>query len=347
MGLIDKVLEQNRGSYGKLEDLVGIGRDLVAAGLGGSNAEGEEQGVGEKNVSDLEKEQKQVERRVTFMAVEAALREDDFETAYSYVVNRLTPSGTEFTAPNTKDTSTKHTRQQPRHANKDEEDDDPSWRAAFLAGRYRGSSTPPTLRRLEQRTELLSLALLLAPPSALTDVLANWRRCKEETQKLLLERQQAEERFDDRADKHSIVSGSALPGDWGVGGEEQPDLVLGQGRREMGRLGGSSSIGGGSGGGGGEAPVSMFDLTRSAARALSKGAFPLRAAVGGRPGSGSGSGSEGDGMAGSGEGLGPRVRKRDLVANAVSGGANVVGGGLASGIGWVLGAPAAGREGAE
>ena len=115
---------------------------------------------------------------------------------------------------------------------------------------------------------------------------------------------------------------SSLPGNFTV--SDQPAMVLNQQRREMGRMTGAGS-------GNSDAPVSMFDLTRSAAQAFSRNAFPLRGATR------SSSGHEAPGMEESTETLesdggdGQRVRRRDMVANAVSGG-------LASGIGWMLGA---------
>ena len=209
------------------------------------------------------------------------------------------------------------------HSNAANRDDDTSWRAAFLAGRYRPAiASSPTLRRLEQRTELLSLALLLAPVSALTEILTAWRKCEEEMTSLQLSQQQAEEEFDDRADKYQSLS--SIPGNFTVQGE-QPALLFNQQRREMGRMTGK--------GGETEAPVSMFDLTRSAAQALSKNAFPLRNVTRSFSGDDTGGMEESVESLGSDGGLDSqqRVRKRDMVANAVSGG-------LASSLGWVLGA---------
>lgn len=333
IGLIDKVLEQNANSYTKLDDLVDIAQNLVSAGLPPTeDSNGEvEQVSGE----ELGRRLKLAERRVTFMAVEAALREDDFETAYSYVVNRLTPSGADINAPDPARAAKKHARNGSTASTRatPQREDDVSWRAAFLAGRYRSpSSASPTLRRLEQRTELLSFALLLAPTSALTEILAVWRRCEEETSSLQLSQQQAEEEFDDRADKR--ISTSALPGNFTMSGE-QPEMVLNQKRREVGRMGAATGAAG-AGGKAGEdvAPMSMFDLTRSAARAFSRNAFPLHAGAT----TGTRASTEGerdmtasyDSIGSDGGGDQHRVRKRDMVANAVSGG-------LASGLGWVLG----------
>ena len=339
INLISKVLEQNPRSYTKVDDLIAIGQNLVSAGL---PVEASEANVDELDehldaAEALASKRKDAERRVTFMAIEAALREDDFETAYSYIVSRLTPSNADIIVPN--NSKSKHVRNASTSSTTAPNNDDVSWRAAFLAGRYRpATASPPTLRRLEQRTELLSIALLLAPTSALTDILSAWRRCEEEMTALQLSQAQEEQDFDDRADRREAPP-SNLPGHF-VLPDEQPQMLLGQKRREMGRRGADE-----------DAPVSMFDLTRSAARAFSRNAFPL--------GSGGGSGAAGRGgneaaaaarspasedtsrdMSGSIDSLGSvgsgetelqRVRRRDMVTNAVSGG-------LASGLGWVLGA---------
>lgn len=82
-----------------------------------------------------------------------------------------------------------------------------------------------------------------------------------------------------------------------------------------------------------------FDLTKSAAQALSKNAFPLRGAAK------SISDHNTSAMEMSTESLSSngdadnqlRVRKRDMVASAVSGG-------FASGLGWVLGAKPVSQE---
>ncbi|CAK1355080.1 unnamed protein product [Cercospora beticola] len=325
ISLIVKVLEQNPRSYTKLDDLIDIARNLVSSGL---NDESDERLSGESPLESIDKRKKDSERRVTFMAVEAALREDDFETAYSYVVNRLTPSGADIEA--SQNARKIHKRQRSSRAQNSIDDDDISWRAAFLAGRYRPTTTtPPTVRRLEQRTELLSLALLLAPTSALTEILAAWRRCEEEMTSLQLSQQEAEQAFDDRADKR--LSGGSLPGTFAFG-DEQPDLILNQKRREMGRMGGAS------GRGNDESPLSMFDLTRSAAKAFSKNAFPLRDTAAARSSAEYGRSMEDSTHSLESDGSGhDRVRKRDMVANAVSGG-------LASGLGWVLGATPAQQQ---
>jgi hypothetical protein len=82
-----------------------------------------------------------------------------------------------------------------------------------------------------------------------------------------------------------------------------------------------------------EAPMGLFEVARGAAIALHKNAFPLRGAADtSRIPAGAGAAGSGDAERSfspdQGEG---RVRKRDMVSNMVTGG-------LASGIGWVLGA---------
>jgi hypothetical protein len=319
VSLISKVLEQNPRSYAKLDDLVSIAQNLVSSGVAKHDDDDEEDAT---SVHDVAAKRKEAGRRVTFMAIEAALREDDFETAYSYIVSRLSPSGaiSPLQANASKNGSNgKHLGHVKRSSQaRNNIEDDISWRAAFLAGRYRPSSAiAPSVRRLEQRTELLSLALLLAPTSALTEILAAWRRCEEEMTAQQASQQADEDEFDDQADKRLP---SALPGNFTVaGGSDQPALILNQKRREMGRIGNAGE----------EAPLSMFDLTRNAARALSSNAFPLG-------GSGRASLEHSRESIGSDTPSSPisnqdRLRKRDLVANAVSGG-------LASGLGWVLGA---------
>ena len=99
IGLISKVLEQNPGSYTKLDDLVDIGRNLVSADLPQRDMSRDVSREVTEDADELESKRKNAERRVTFMAIEAALHEDDFETAYSYIVNRLTPSSGDIQAP--------------------------------------------------------------------------------------------------------------------------------------------------------------------------------------------------------------------------------------------------------
>ncbi|KAL2351017.1 secretory pathway protein Sec39-domain-containing protein [Cryomyces antarcticus] len=431
ISLLSKVLAQNPGSYAKLDDLIDIGRNLVIAAPLSSNNGGDGKDVeideaggtrgppSGPTEAEVERAKREAERRVTGMAIEAALAEDDFETAYSYVVNRLThsaptPSPSALSIPGSKPPSRTASSRTPsyqeKQANPETQDiDNISWRAAFAAGRYRPStssasliassynsqamhqgaaSSAQNLRHLEQRLDLLSAALLLAPATAIVEILSVWRRCEEELS-ALLKQDEAEDDFNDRA-RTGNVHKSALPG--GFETDRDEGMIVGQERREVGRLGGTNSRRDGGGpnskprpgsatsfgrtGTGRnstkleeEAPMGLFDVARSAAAAFGRSAFPLRGASGtatpistfdstrsaaarasddditmaGMEGSTgslgtdrtdhsrtfSGSGSETGSLRDGREA--ERVRKRDQLANAVTGG-------LASGIGWVLGA---------
>ncbi|MCJ1454761.1 hypothetical protein MMC28_005114 [Mycoblastus sanguinarius] len=299
MSLIGRILEQNPRSYTHLDDLLEIGQNLVAAGL-------TQQAQGSSTTTDPDQQALLARRRITRMAIEAALEEDDFETAYSYVINRLsTADHATPSLPNIPEqTITAH--------------DDISWRAAYQAGRYpTGISSRSTLRRLEQRMELLSQALLLAPPSALSEVLTVWQKCEQEMAAQIAREAREEQQWNERGDRK-------------VPGEFAADLSpVAQKARDPTR---GALIE--------EAPIGLFDVARGAAAALSKNAFPLRGAQKagsdvpskdshGRPLSMASAGSSDDGS-GSGSGGTGRVRKRDMVSNMVTGG-------LASGIGWVIG----------
>lgn len=294
MLLVGKILNQNSRSYTKLDDLLDIGQNLVAAGLTigtdeSDSADGDQQGPALPSLV--------ARRRIISMAIEAALKEDDFDTAYSYVVNRLQQDHNELSS----------------------NGDDTSWRAAFKAGCYLATkaSGSSTLRRLEQRMELLSQALLLAPTSALSDILEVWRQCEEDLNSALTQEAEAEENWDARGDRK-------IPGQFS--GYSSP---VTQKSREPSRAAMNE-----------EAPMGLFDVARGAAATLSKNASLLSSS---RNAAGAGSLqtvherssskiSGGDNDIGSGPDADGRVRKRDIVSNMVTGG-------LASGIGWVLGAP--------
>jgi protein transport protein SEC39 len=296
ISLIEKILAQNPGSYVRLQDLVSIGTNFVLAGL--TFHSHDESLDREPSQEEVETAKVNAQRRVIGMAIEAALNEDDFETAYSYVVNWLdTSSSAARTSIDSKRPSSR--------VGDEKTEDDIAWRAALAAGRHKSMSAsttvsaPPALRRLEQRMELLSQALLLAPSTALPEVLSAWRRCEEEMSILLA---------DETPEVESVPSG--IPGAF------MESSIPSQMRREVGR--GASE----------EAPVGLFDVARGAAAAFSKSAFPLRAvAESARSGSAAGSIDQSSDQDNADK---DRVRRRDMVASAVTGG-------LASGLGWVLG----------
>ncbi|PSN68248.1 secretory pathway Sec39 [Corynespora cassiicola Philippines] len=323
LALLRRLLAQNSRSYTHLDDLISIGQNLVISMP--STIMDDQTDTSLLDPATIEKKKSIAERRVIGMAIEAALEEDDFETAYSYVVNRLTPSSPLDVSPAASNSSHRDSFGSYDSSKQDEDSEDVAWRAALQAGRHNsspastswsqaGTTARPDLRRLEQRMELLSQALLLAPPRHLEEVLGVWQQCEAEMMALLTEETEAEQRFNDAADRK-------LPGAFAN------ETVAVQPRREVGR------------GAVEEAPMGLFDVARGAAAAFSKSAFPLRG--GSQPGSRVVSteydNSHGRGsmdMSDSGSmhsGTDDRVRKRDMVASAVTGG-------LASGIGWVLGA---------
>ncbi|KAI9809519.1 MAG: hypothetical protein M1827_006825 [Pycnora praestabilis] len=309
IGLLGKILEQNPGSYLKLDAILGIGRNMVAAGLLNPIRD-------EAFLTTSAEEKKRLtrvaERRITGMAIEAALEAQDFDTAYSYIFNRLAPT-----------TSTSISEQVSAGLASSDQQDDVSWQVIFLAGRHQFYTIPESisdkLRRLEQRMELLTQALLLAPPTELPGILTIWRRCEEEMNKLSRQETEEEQEWDDKGD-HKV------PGAFG-----NPAQVQGR-RRSVAR--GKNE----------EAPMGLFDVAKGAASALRKSAFPLRGAASAvaaaHTGSSAGNtatersraasqtGSD-SGSIGGTETEG-RIRKRDVVSNMVTGG-------LVTGLSFVLG----------
>ena len=320
ISLIGRVLEQNSKAYTKLDDLLSIGRGIVAAGLPVSSTEGEEPSTPTSEES-MQTKMLKSDHRITYDAVISALSSNDFETAYSYILTRLSSS--------------------PQQSSSSATVDDTSWRAAYAAGRQplpASASPAEQLTTLSKKMELLSLALSLVPdPTPLPAMLSTWQSCEDELNALRA-REAAEERaWDDRGDKISSVPGSF--------GMEDRDADIAETQRERERR----KVGSGGRFGGDKAPMGLFDVARGAARAIGKSAFPLRGAAGAqgvrvseRPAShgnlphstdeyGTGAGGSGD------EGQPNRVRKRDMVSNMVTGG-------LVSGIGWVLGAQPADKD---
>jgi hypothetical protein len=322
LSLIQKLLHQNLGSYTKLDDLISIGQNLVVSMPATIM---DDDASTPLDTSTMEIKKVAAERRVIGMAIDAALEEDDFETAYSYVVNRLTPP----TPPTPQNSFLQFSF---GSVDADEQEDgaeDVAWRAALRAGRHRTphtlsnswtqSAARPEMRRLEQRMELLSQALLLAPPNHLEEVLKVWQECEAEMMALLAEETEAEDRFNDAADRK-------LPGTF------INEINTVQPRREVGR------------GAVEEAPMGLFDVARGAAAAFSKTAFPLRGST--QPASNttpresntsSGRVSMDFSDSGSMSGHDERMRKRDMVASAATGAIASGTGALASGLGWMLG----------
>ncbi|KAF4761292.1 hypothetical protein N7455_002860 [Penicillium solitum] len=307
--LIEKVLEQNPKSYTKLDDLLSIGRNLVAAGVPTQAASHEAEDEPTHHKPSKEHALLTAERRITSLAIASALSSNDFGTAYSYILTRLTPPSLLSTSSPLLNTTSIP--------------DDITWRAVYNAGRYRATTPtlpPPTLQsqisHLSQRMELLSLALVLVPsPDPLPEILGAWRRCDEELTSLRAREQQEEDLWDRKGDTLTSV-----PGGFGPSDSERDAFDTEQqraARRARAAMPNSHRH---------EAPMGLFEVARGAALALHKNAFPLRGAADSsappvtqdndRP------------LSPDSEG---RVRKRDMVSNMMTGG-------LVSGIGWVLGA---------
>ncbi|KAI0145027.1 Sec39 domain-containing protein [Pestalotiopsis sp. NC0098] len=190
VSIIGKVLEQNPKSYTKLQAFLEIGANMVEAGLPAQQQTSERLST---PAQDVPAQKSMVEKRVISMCIDAALTEDDFETAYSYVVNRLATSGT--VPPST---------------------DEYSWKAALQAGKYRRTARTirPThigtssgnldIRHLEQRIECLSTALRIAPPDTLQEILNVFRRCEEELDAAVKAEEQQESAWDDQGDVQAM-----------------------------------------------------------------------------------------------------------------------------------------------
>ena len=337
ISIVSKILEQNPKSYTHLHDLLALGARIVEAGLPATPSSPSTPPPPPEDTTRLTT----TEHRITALCINAALTENDFETAYSYVVNRLTtlppsPSG-----------------------------EDHAWKAALQAGKYRRSTTQhhtspalplPTrrtanadVRHLEQRIECLAAALRIAPPQTLQEIVNAFRRAEEELDVLLREEEAREDEWDARGDAMR-GHGSVMPGGFGAARPPTAAAAAKPPRREKRSGGGEEDA----------APMSLFDLSRasvlsaqrnlSALSGLQRSASTSAKSVSGSFGRLTGGGGGGDvggrssldmpplsvtDSVGSAEGDegGRRVRKRDQLRDAAMGT-------LVSGVGWLVGAPA-------
>jgi hypothetical protein len=339
ISIIAKILEQNPKSYTQLHDLLRLGALMVEAGLTTREK-------GHITAEQETSERASTEHRITAICINAALAEDDFETAYSYVVNRLSPRSSTTVAPR----------------------DDFAWRAALQAGKYRRTARtlPPThlgtasanadVRHLEQRIECLATALRIAPPATLHEIVNAFRRAEEELEAALREEALREDEWDARGDairatgigasaKTATVPGAAFATAAATTQAAPPQ------RHQRQRDADEDA-----------APMSLFDLSRatvlsaqrnlSALSGLQRSAGFGRLGGGGRSSGGGGdaggrssldqrplsaagsaaSAGSGGGGGGDGEDTTKRVRKRDQLREAAMGT-------LVSGVGWLVGAP--------
>ncbi|KAF6836107.1 secretory pathway protein Sec39 [Colletotrichum musicola] len=306
VSIITKVLEQNPKSYTRIQDLADVGANMVRAGL-----------VRETKTSfssqcpmDEHLCIATTEKRIAAMCIEAALKEDDFETAYSYVVNRLSGNAGRSTSSVTVKLR----------------DDDWSWRAALQAGQYiRTASTirpthlgntsgNPDIRHLEQRIDCLATSLRIAPPSRLQEILKAFRRCEEQLDSALKEDAAREADLD--------AANYGMPGGFDAGSTatvHTPSTLLSRS---------AAAIKAGD-----DAPMSLFDLSRATARAASRNfaaLSTLQQSAGGKAAAPAASAAGGNGEAHDDH---RKARKRDALRDAAMGT-------LTSGVGWLIGAPA-------
>ncbi|EMR67420.1 putative secretory pathway protein sec39 protein [Eutypa lata UCREL1] len=268
-------------------------------------------GLGIRNTSTLTPEQTTAsrallaERRIAAMCIDAALTEDDFETAYSYVVNRVA-SATDFASKNGGGTI-------PPLA------DDYSWKAALQAGNYRRTAQTlrPThlgtasgnleVRHLEQRIECLSAALRIAPAATLHDILKMFRKCEEALNAAVAAEEAQESAWDDRGDMQ------AMPGAFS---STVPAGVV---------RGGGGPVNKSARHGGDDAPMSLFDLSRASMARAQRNFTALSSLQQSKSENADDDGDiHGDDSA-------QRTRKRDQLREAAVGT-------LASGVGWLIGA---------
>lgn len=323
IGLIGKILEQNPQSYTKVQDFIGIGLDMVDAGLTIQDVEA----AHNKHTHHEPEHKDTATKRVQAMCIDAALNEDDFETAYSYIMTRLSSADQRalgsLTCPECDKSGLK--------AEPDKiTTDDFSWRAALQAGKYRRTSRtiPPThvgnasgnleIRHLEQRLECISLALRIAPQATLQEILNVFRRCEEELETKLALEAKEEAEWDEQGDE------TAMPG--GFGRELKPaSLSRHAGARATAEDG----------------PISIFDLTKATASSAQKTMSALRGlrigSVRSQELSLEGHRQSMESSRSSGEATRdgtPRqgARKRDQLRDAAAST-------LASGVGWLIGAP--------
>ncbi|KAK1237536.1 hypothetical protein MKX08_003161 [Trichoderma sp. CBMAI-0020] len=280
ISIIDKALEQNPKAYTRLPEFLEMAANMVRAGI----TQQARSIKFDSETGDNSKELHRAKKLIIASCIEAALREDDFETAYSYVVSRLeTPSS------------------DGNQARQKEDQDEWSWKAALKAGQYIRTeqtllpthlgiaSGNPEIRHLEQRIECLATALRVAPTSQLQEILKTFRRCEEQLDSAINEEAAAEA---------SWAGVGEVPGAF----ESQVPQNL-QPARNMTATAASRQAE--------EAPMSLFDLSRATASVASRNFTKLSnlssLATSRAPASPSPSEEA------------PRVRKRDQLREAATG----------------------------
>lgn len=308
MSIIGKILEQNPKSYTRIQDLLDLGDRMVKAGLTYKAKPG--------HIVPQQEDAEQlslVERRITALCIDAALTEDDFETAFSYVVNRLSSNTPCIT-------------------------DEYSWKAALQAGKYirTARTLRPThlgtgsanveIRHLEQRIECLATALRIAPPPTLQEILNAFRRAEEGLDAAIKAETEQEDAWDAAGD-----SIQGMPGGFNTtttASHAGTKSAAPQPRRHQTE----------------DAPMSLFDLSRASVLSAQKNFSALSSlqrtvsstsSQQSQSQQGRSSLDQSTISAGSdGEDHPKRARKRDQLREAAMGT-------LVSGVGWLINAPAA------
>lgn len=317
ISIIGKILDQNPKKYTQIGDFIDMGNKMVLAGLTRDKTP--------SRSSPTREEQKEIaEKRIVAMCIAAALSEDDFETAYSYVVTRLrdVAGPAHARSPDLERKKAGLFAEPPPKVL-----DDWSWRAALEAGKYRRTdlTVRPThlgntsgnleIRHLEQRMDCLSQALRLAPKATLQEILNVYRRCEEELESLVKQDAEQEAAWDASGDDQIMPGGFAAA-------PLKKTVTSSSSRATE------------------EAPMSLFDLSRASMARAQSGFSALSMLRGGnntiavqeQTGADSSRGSAELTRVATPNSAGAPMRKRDQLKN-------VAVGGLASGVGWLLGAP--------
>ncbi|KAK3325579.1 Sec39 domain-containing protein [Apodospora peruviana] len=329
ISIIGKILEQNPKSYTRVHDLLDLGALMVKAGLTAKEKTTVGGGHAVTHSGD-EAEAEQLfiaKRRVTALCIDAALTEDDFETAYSYVLNRLSAI------------------KQPEQSGIV---DEYSWKAALQAGKYRRTArtVQPThigtasanfeIRHLEQRIECLSTALRIAPSPTLQEILNAFRRAEEELDAAIKAEAEQEDAWDSAGDSIHQVS---MPGTFNNSSSTlvTPPTSATKPSQQSSRRQQQRTE---------EAPMSLFDLTRTSVLSAQKNLSALSGlqrsisftAPSHQNQQGRNSLDHQSVVSSDAEDHGgqqpKRTRKRDQLREAAMGS-------LVSGVGWLINAPAA------
>lgn len=320
ISLVGKVLELNPKSYTNIQDLIDVGRNMVAAGLTFRDKAGHPALTPEEEPEQL----LNAEKRITSMCIDAALTEDDFETAYSYVVNRLAALSTSRPSPSRKASSGFSISKAGSWSR-----DDWSWRAALQAGMYRRTSRTvrpthlgtasgnPEIRHLEQRIECLATALRVAPASTLSEILKSYRRTEEELNAAIKAEQEQENAWDEAADLQTMPGGFNTP---------VPPRKATAARSSASARAHNAE----------EAPMSLFDLSRASMRSAQRNLTALsnfNITAQHRPSDA----SPQPGNEATDQQNRTTTRKRDQIREAAMGG-------LTAGVGWLIGAQPVHRQ---